>query len=139
MWWYGLPLRPLPAVATLLESECVGVALQMLAIVGEDYAWTGVRNGSSDLEGGIDDGYQKLDDATNVFMDQYEAYLESGVATDSFCLQFLCVLPVLDANTLLLRRHMHCCNVTHGTPPRTHALLQYDTCHTTSYTCIAAM
>ena len=118
-------LQPLPAVAILVECGCVGVTLQMLAVVGKDSVWTGVptasivvgqeedqvRAGSSEANG-IDQGVEAPLAAENYFLAQYQAYLTSGVATDSFCLQFPCVWRVLDTNTLLLLR-MHCCHVTH--------------------------
>ena len=77
----------------------------MLAVVGEDSVWTGVAAAN-----GIDEGVAALVAAEDDFLKEYKAYLASGVATDSFCLQLLCVWRVLDTNTLL---RMHCCNVTH--------------------------
>ena len=100
-------LQPLPAVAILVECVCVGLALQMVTVVGKNSVWTG-----SSEPNGIDEGMQALLAAETEFLTQYETYLTSGVATDSFCLQLPCVLPVLDTNTVLLLG-VHCCNVTH--------------------------
>jgi hypothetical protein len=79
----------------------------MLTVVGKNSVWTG-----SSEANGIDEGVQALLAAETEFLAQYETYLTSGVATDSFCLQLPCVLRVLDTNTLLLLG-VHCCNVTH--------------------------
>ena len=84
----------------------------MQAVVREDSIWTGVPIESfCDQANGIDEGMTALVAAEDDFLVGYEAYLASGVATDSFCLQLLCVRRVRDANTLL---RMHCCNITHA-------------------------
>ena len=62
------------------RCECVGVALQMLAVVGKDSVWTG-----SSEANGIDEGVEALAAAEDDFLAHYETYLTSGVATDSFC------------------------------------------------------
>lgn len=83
------------AVVVAVVGECVGVALQMLAIVGEGSVWTGVDPGldNEDEDGnrttttmpalgeatGIDAGVKGLVDAEDEFGDDYEAYLAKGV------------------------------------------------------------
>ena len=64
-------LQPLPAVAILVECVCVGVALQMLAVVGKHSVWTG-----SSEANGIDEGVQALLAAETEFLAQYESELD---------------------------------------------------------------